>query len=352
VEENAGAQAAPRGGSMTAFSPAFCPRPDCPSRVRGASFLWYRDGHFPRAADGRTVQRYFCRTCSHGFSAQTFRLDFRQKKPQINTAVLACLVSKVTFRQTARILRINRKTVHRRLRLFGPALRELHESFLDKAQARGGLFGSFSLDEAETYEHNRRLKPLTLPVLIHRPTRFLVHIEVGKLPARGNLKGRDLRRKAAQGPRRSESWEKVDRCFAVLKRIHDPRELLSLVVDQKKSYPILAKKHFGDRIGTLVMESSKRARNPANPLFAINHTLATLRDHVSRLVRRTWAASQRAAALVDHAWLFLAWRNIARPLSNSIRHVSSAMMLGLTDRIWSLADLLRWRWPSLSSHTA
>jgi transposase-like protein len=333
---------------MSAFQPRFCPRATCPSRTGAASFSYYRDGTFPRLADGRRVPRYRCKACRRRFSAQTFRLDFRHKKPQLNTSILSLLVSKVTLRQTARILGVDRKTVHHRLRLFGHTLRELHQAFLERAIRNGGLFGTFSLDELETFEHNRRLKPLTVPVLIHRPTRFLVHFEVGKLPARGGLKGRDLERKEAQGPRLSESTPMVRRCLETLKRVHEPGELLQLVVDQKRTYKPLVKQLFGNRIAALVTESSKTARNPANPLFAINHTLATLRDHASRLVRRTWACTKRARELARHCWVVAVWKNYARPASNRMRRASAGMMLGLTDRIWSLADLLRWRWPRLA----
>ena len=333
---------------MSAFLPSFCPRAACPSRTGSALFSFYRDGTFPRAADGRRVTRFRCKACRHRFSAQSFRLDFRHQKPHLNTSILSFLVSKVSLRQTARILGVDRKTVHHRLRLYGHALEELHQAFLLRAVRNGGLFGSFSLDELETFEHNRRLQPLTVPVLIHRPTRFLVHLEVGKLPARGGLKGRDLERKAAQGPRQSESTVMVRRCLEALKRVHEPGELLQLVMDQKRTYRPLVKQVFGNRIAALVTESSKRARNPANPLFAINHTLATLRDHASRLVRRTWGCTKRARELRRHCWVVAAWKNYGRPASNRMRRASAGMMLGLTDRIWSLAELLRWRWPRLS----
>jgi transposase-like protein len=333
---------------MSAFLPVCCPRAACPSRTGASPFAFQRDGSFPRAVDGRRVPRFRCKACRRRFSAQSFRLDYRLHRPQLNVPILSFLVSKVTLRQTARILKTDRKTVHHRLRLFGRALQELHESFLDRAVKNGGLFGSFSLDELETFEHNRRLKPLTMPVLIHRPTRFVVHLEVGKLPARGGLKGRDLQRKQAQGPRLNESPAVVRSCFEVLRRVHDPGELLQLVTDQKRTYKPAVKRLFGNRIAAFVTESSKRARNPSNPLFAINHTLATLRDHASRLVRRTWAGTKRAPELALHAWIVAVWKNYARPASNRMRRASAGMMLGLANRIWSLADLLRWRWPRLS----
>jgi hypothetical protein len=168
------------------------------------------------------------------------------------------------------------------------------------------------------------------------------------LPARGGLSGRDLERKELQGPRRSESTLVVRKCFETLKRVHDPSEYLQMVMDQKRTYKPEIRTLFGNRISALVTESSKRARNTSNPLFPINHTLATLRDHVSRLVRRTWASTKRKAELAHHAWIFTAWKNYVRPLSNRLRQASPAMMLGLYDRKLTLADLLRWRWPKFS----
>lgn len=243
------------------------------------------------------------------------------------------------------MLHIDRKTVHRRLRLWGPALRDFHEAVMLRARG-GGLGGFFSLDELETYEHNRRLKPVTMPVLIHCDTRFIVHLEVGQLPARGGLKGRDLARKSSQEPRPSESTIMVRRCLESLRSVHQPSSLLQLVTDQKRTYRSEVRRLFPNRIAAHATESSKRARNVNNPLFPVNHTLATLRDHVSRLVRRTWAASKLRGQLLHHAWIFAAWKNYVRGVTNQRRRHTPAMILRLLDRKLSLADLLRWRWPS------
>lgn len=333
---------------MSAFLPTFCPRNLCPSRQDGAAFRFHRDGTFPRRADGRRVQRFRCSVCRRRFSAQSFRLDFGLRKPQVNVAVLGCLVSKVTHRQTARILLIDRKTVHHRLRLFGPALRAFHEAMLERARSGGGLRGAFSLDELETYEHDRRLKPLTVPVLIHARSRFVVHAEVGQLPARGNLSPRDRARKLAQGPRPSESRETVRRCFRALARAHHPRAWIELVTDQKSTYRPLAKEVFGARLAVHVRESSRRRRNAQNVLFPINHSFAMMRDQISRLVRRTWAASKLRTMLRHHAWIWIAWRNYVRPVTHDETRRTAAMCLGVAGRRLRAADLLRWRWPGRS----
>jgi hypothetical protein len=336
---------------MPEFQPPFCTNESCLSRAPDGIFLWHRAGFFARQADGRRVQRFRCRTCRQRFSTQSYRLDFRQQKPHVNRSLLSCLISKVTHRQTARVLHIDRKTVHRRLRCFGPALRDWHEVFLRRAQRRGGLRGSYSLDELETYEQDRRLQPVTVPVLIHRKTRFVIHLETAALAPRGNLSPsdqfrRDLRA-AKCGPRRSGSRAAVRSCLEKLRAVHASGAMLELVTDQKSTYPVLAKEIFGNRIAAHVQESSRRARNTLNPMFAINHTLAMLRDHISRLVRRSWAASKLHDQLQVHAWCWIAWRNYVRPVTNDRPRVSAAMALGLAFRRYSGADLLRWRWPLL-----
>ena len=89
--------------------------------------------------------------------------------------------------------------------------------------------------------------------------------------------------------------------------------------------------------------SSKTRRNYRNPLFPINHTLAQMRDGVSRLVRRTWAVSKRRAWLRRHMRLWILWRNYVRGITVKAPGTSPAMVLGLADRPWSLEEAFRWR---------
>jgi hypothetical protein len=73
-----------------------------------------------------------------------------------------------------------------------------------------------------------------------------------------------------------------------------------------------------------------------------------MRDQVSRLVRRTWAASKIRARLERHLWLWIAWRNYVRPATADGTRDTAAMRLKLVERRLTAAELLRWRWPALS----
>ena len=333
------------------FQPPFCPSFACPSRTAHQVFTWRRDGKYRRACDARRVQRFRCLACRRRFSAQSFRLDYRQRKPRINAAVLGCFVSKVNHRQAARILHVDRKTIERRLHLWGPTLQHYHQGWLTRARLQGGLSGTWTLDEQESFEQDRRLQPLTLPILVHWKTFFVLHAATAPLPARGGLSPLDEARKRERelrlGRRQSGSTAAVEECLKVWRGVHAPRASANWITDRKTSYPALFKRYFGEVFGSHVRIASSDTRNRKNPMFPINHTLAMLREHVSRLARRTWAVSKRRTRLENHLWIWIVWRNYVRGITNQAKRTTPAMALGITTRAFPVRRILRWRWPLL-----
>src|SRR5258708_15673720 len=97
-----------------AFTPRFCPYDDCPAPAN-----FERKGFYVRKCDGREVQRFKCLNCKRWFSEQTFKVNYRLKRPEIDVQVFDGLVSKVTQRQSARTVGCNRKAIALRLRLYG-----------------------------------------------------------------------------------------------------------------------------------------------------------------------------------------------------------------------------------------
>ena len=327
--------------------PRRCPHKDCPSRSSG-HHRWCFKGRYPRDCDGRLVQRFLCRECRRTFSVQTFRLDYRLKKPRLHLELLGAFVSKVTHRQAARILGCNRKAVAHRLLLLGEHCRAFHAWRLDLFRQRGGLRGSFQLDELETFEHSRRLAPVTMPVLIERQSYFVVDLRAAALPCRGGLSKADQLRKALRekvaGVRRSGSRDAVGKCFERLAEVHAPEGKVRVQTDHKGTYRTILVKQFGSRLH-YTRHSSKAKRDYQNALFPINHTLAMLRDGISRLVRRTWAASKLRQRLEQHAWIWTVWRNYVRGVTNRAPRVSPAMAIGVEARRWRPSEVCAWRVP-------
>ena len=328
------------------FEPARCPHSECASRSPGTPFLWRKKGTFVRECDRQRVQRFLCRVCSRTFSTQTFRVDYRLVKPTLHYALFDLFISKVTHRQSARLLGCDRKTVAHRLKLLSEQARNFQKRVLDTARAAGGLKGDFQLDELETFEHSRRLAPVTMPVLIEFHSYFVMYAETAPLPARGNLRPADRAKKAAreivEGPRRSGSREAVERTLRFLEHYAHQRGHVAISSDRKTSYASLVRTVFGTR-ATHARHSSTAQRNYQNPMFPINLTLAMLRDGVSRLVRRNCGASKKRQHLERHVWIWIAYRNYVRWAKNELRTKSPAMLLGLVDGFLDKFGLFGWR---------
>ena len=327
------------------FSPRHCPHPACPSSSSG-HFRWRHKGFFRRRCDGRQVQRFLCLECRRTFSTQSFRLDHRLHKPHLHLDLFGPLVSKVTHRQAARILGCSRSTIAHRLLLLGRHCRDFHLRLVNQAAGRGGLSGTFQLDELETFEHSRRLAPLTVPVLIERQSYFILDASVATLPARGGLspayRARKQERERLFGRRTSGSREAVKRSFERLHACHASHGPVLVQTDFKTSYASSLRRLFGSR---LVHQrcSSRARRDHHNPLFPINLTLAMLRDGVSRLVRRSWAASKLKERLERHLWIWIAWRNYVRAITNRAPQVTAGIALGLTNKMWTVAEMCAWK---------
>ena len=327
------------------FTPPHCPRENCPSITTGHR-RWCFKGRYPRACDGRTVQRFLCLECHRTFSTQTFRVDYRLKKPHLVHDLIGPFVSKVTHRQAARIVGCTRRTIARRLELIGAHCRDFHLRRMELARERGGLRGVFQLDELETFEHSRRLQPVTMPVLIERKSYFIVDLETAALPCRGRLSERDRERKrereAEFGVRRSGSREAVAKCFETLAEHHSRSGAVEIETDKKSTYRTILARRFGARLEH-ARHSSKAKRDYANPLFPINHTFAMMRDGISRLVRRTWAASKLRAKLERHALIWVVWRNYVRGITNVKPRRPPAVVLGVETKRWKPSEICAWR---------
>ena len=213
----------------------------------------------------------------------------------------------------------------------------------------------FQLDELETFETDRRLQPVTMPVVMERKSRYMLHFETAALPARGGLSPslelKKIEREKRFGKRKSGSRRAVKQCVEVLAEHRAPNACLVIQTDLKATYPGILADVFAP--GTFVHSttSSKKKRDTKNPLFAINHTFAMLRDGISRVVRRTWGNAKLRQRLELHAWIYLAWRNYVRGVTNKRSKVTPAMAIGVEREQWTKRDLLRWsaRFPLLLS---
>ena len=330
------------------FTPPRCPFPACSAHDPSRPFTFRRRGTYVRGVDGKRVQRFQCTVCFRSFSSQTFRLDYRLGRPDTLAPVFAALCSKTTLRKTARNLGLGREHVARRMRLLARHARQYHEHRLEHASRRpGGIGNQFQFDELETYEEHRKLKPLTVAVLIEQRTGFVVHVDTETLPARKPLRPHEKRQleriEGREGRRRSGSLGAVHRTVQALERVADRTRGLRVTTDKKSSYRAALARTFGPRVLHTRIDG-RRERGTKNPLFPINHTLARFRDLASRLVRQTWAAAKSRQALDDQLAVVLAFRNYVdgwRSEPAARQRTTAAARIGLTERRLSPAQFLQ-----------
>ncbi len=333
------------------MEPSRCPYERCQNHKRPYPKFFIRRGSYRAACRPHPIPRFQCRGCRRFFSRQTFRADYRDHKPDRNAKLIALLCSGVGLRQAARRLGLSRSSVTAKFYKIAKHITELNVNL------RGQLGPTVTLqfDELETYEGRRNTRPLTLPILIERESRF--HIEAVCAPIRPSGKMSDARKRAIRdeqrrfGRRPSESSKAVRRVLKVGSSMCRRAETVILQTDEKSTYPKIGRSVFGKRRLVHETTNSKLARCTWNPLFPINHTEAMARDLMGRLRRESWLVSKLGRCLDLHLQIYCAVRNFVRPRFNRDTE-TPAQILGFVDRRMTFGDLVSWRqdWRGESIH--
>ena len=336
------------------FAPPRCPYADCPAhRIErySESRFYTRQGFYRPKCRAHPVPRFRCRECGRGFSRQTFRQDYRDHKPHLNARLLELLANGLGLRQCGFLLKLSRRCTELKARKIARHLASFNRNLLD--QFPEGC--SFQMDEMETFETERGVCPLTLPVLLEQESMFIVAAESAPIRPSGRMSQSRLaaiaRRERLEGPRKHESRSCLKR---VLRRGAKYCKKLSRVridSDEKTTYPGLLRQAFGRRHEHRTT-SSLLPRDTRNRLFPINHMNAMSRYLTGRLRRRSWLVSKRRRYLDLQLELFMAWKNYVRPRF-SYEKATPAMVLGFVREPLAPTDLLSWRqdWGWFSPHS-
>ncbi len=266
-------------------------------RSKNADHVVKKSGFYHRSSDRKFVQRYYCKDCRCHFSCATFAKCFNQKKRQINSQVERVLSAAVSLRESARILRINRKTIHRRLVFLGQSaqieLKKYNKKF-PKSQM-------VTYDDLETFEHTK-CKPVSVGIMVEENTRRILGFNVAKMPAKGLLAKLSVKK---YGKRIDERNSKRSELFAEVKNLIEERAIIKsdecpyYLNHIKKYFPKARHETFKGRASAVVGQGELK-KVGFDPLFSINHTCATLRYRTSRLVRRTWNTTKNVDRLRLH----------------------------------------------------
>ena len=286
--------------------------PDCTSRHLNPDLSGVRTGisshgSFKLKRNGVRVKRFRCQSCGKTFSENTFSEIYRQKKPHINAQVFELLCSAVSQRRSARLLKVNRKTIVRKFLLMGEKAEKILptlNSFHDKVK-------SFQFDDLETFEHTK-FKPLSVIMAVEQQSRWIIGLRVSSMAAKG-LIAKDSVKK--YGIRKDTRRKNRDELFEEIKVYIDPKAKIQS--DKNPHYWPEVKKHFPEAEyethlsrRAAVVGQGELKKGGFDPLFSLNHTYAMLRANINRLLRKTWCTTKIPKRLGYHIAMYSLYHNV------------------------------------------
>jgi transposase-like protein len=332
------------------FVPPFCPNTACQRHEQPRAGFFVRHGFYLAACRPAPIPRFRCRSCRRTFSTQTFRQDYRDRRPELNEPLFVRLVSGTGYRQLARTMDASVGALQRKARKMARQAGLLHENL--SAHLPTGR--TFVLDEEETYEQ-ASIRTVTMPVVVEKDHWFVVATAVGPIrrlaapgTARRQWQERDERKHGKRPDKSSECVEAVLRALDA--KLGGDRFVLRS--DLKSSYVTIAQAVFGNRVSH-ERTSSREPRTTYNPLFVVNTTFAMTRDSCGRLRRKSWLVTKKRACLLLQMHQFTVYRNYIRKRFNHDKEDQSpAVHLKLIPRSLQFAEAIRWRqdWGQGSIH--
>lgn len=285
---------------------ANCPNQAC--KIYSQSQFQVKDGFYYRRDDCRFIQRFKCKICFRKYSTTTFSIEKYQKKRRINYELRSLLSSGMSMRACAYHLKVSQKTIERKLIYLAKKARKKQLDFLDILKQNPVQHVQF--DDLISSIHTK-LKPVSVSVVIDSKNYTVLGAEVAEIPAFGKL-AKISRKK--YGRRQNLHPVVLKNLLSNIQEVIDPNA--SIKTDEHKQYPIIIKDLFPKArhqvfksIPASVAGMGELKTKKYDPLFAINHTLASFRYGVDRFIRRTWCTSKSQAHLQMHIDIFIDYYN-------------------------------------------
>lgn len=252
-----------------------------------------RNSSYVRKADRKKVIQFRCYRCNRTWTPATDNPEKHQRLRSVNETLRRLLVSGVTMERAAKILRINPKTVARRI----PYFAQIADQELKRSAEGASPVDEVYLDELITYEHTR-CKPVAVFMVVSKK-REILGFRVSSMPAIGkHLKKIALKK---YGKRANHRISGIEACLRELKpRLKNPRfksdEEPAYCRATAQIYPGAPHDQYPSKRAVIAGQGELKDRT-YDPIFPINHTFAMLRANLARLIRRTWSTTKKINCL-------------------------------------------------------
>ena len=263
-------------------------------------------GFFIRGSDKKKIQKYYCKNCSKHFSEQTSSYDYRLRKRYINQRTFRLLCKGVSQRGAALLLGVKPKAIALRIKRFGIVAK----NYIAKTREQEHLEEVF-FDEMETFEHTK-CKAVTIPLAVNPANRKILALATGKIPAKGLLVKTAMQK---YGPRECQRKEKLTEMLSAI--ASSGKAIPKFITDKSPFYPNLINELFPGAVhesykgrrGCVVGQGELKAGGH-DPLFALNHTCAMIRDNIKRMTRRTWCTTKKIPMLENILYIYAMFHNL------------------------------------------
>jgi len=213
--------------------------------------------------------------------------------------------------------------------------------FHEQLRPRGELSEPLALDGFRSFERSQ-YHPTEFHLAIGQQSHYLHGFTDSELRRSGTMRPGQRRRRAGLEAR----WGRPDprsterEVAALLGIVTQGATTLTLHTDEHQDYPrALARQHHLAGVAHHTV-SSRAARTPKNPLFAINLFDLLVRHSGANHKRETIAFSKRRQSAAERLWLLVVWRNHVKSFSERKRDATPAMRAGVSTRRWSLRQIL------------
>lgn len=320
------------------FLPPFCPRSNCPSHGDGSTWTYRRAGFYSLKASPHRIPRYNCRSCGASFSQQSFKVSYYLKRPDLLVPVFHRLVGCSGFRQIAREFAVSHTTIMRLSERLGRHCL----LFNHRAVSKITLDEPVVMDGFESYAYSQYY-PFHFHLALTAKSHFLLAFTDSELRRKGRMTDTQKRRRAELEARYGRPDPKsIEKEVAKLLRLLPPASGgVTLSTDDHPAYPRgIARSQVAVRHE---VTSSKARRTTSNKLFPVNLADLLVRHCSGNHKRETIAASKTRQNAAERLLVFQVFRNYVKSFSERRQDATPAMRIGVTDRKWTVAEVLEKR---------
>lgn len=321
--------------TSSAWIPPHCPNPNCQYFNGFAGKSSYKlKGFFVRQCSPNRIQRFTCLACKRHFSTQTFSPSYWQKRPELMQRIFKMVCTCSCNRQISDALGCSHSTVAGQIARLGRHCLLFQASELRRLQA----LAEIAIDGFETFEWSQYF-PFHHNVAADVGSGYFLYHTDSPIRRKGRMRPQ-------QKKRRAQLEEKLGRppARAVENGVQElllPIESKVVRSDDHRAYP-RAIRALKRAISHLITSSTER-RDARNPLWEVNLLDMMIRHNTAAHKRETIAFSKRRQASAEKVTIFQVHRNYMRRRWVKKEKRTPAMILGLADRRWKIADLLKER---------